>query len=136
MGTRSFLQPVANEVVELFEFIANFLGKKRARDAVIQDLGGKPSVGGAAPVFPQDRLASIKAYADSADPPAEAHLAVLRDIAALFDALEAGISGWSDGALEGAEETTRALLDLLASNYVRLRWPRLFLLMQAVSTID
>jgi hypothetical protein len=136
MGVRSFLQPVANELVELFEFIADFLGQQRARDALIEDLGGKPGQGGAAPVFPQERLDSVRAYATSADPPAEAHLAVLRDIAAIFDAFEAGISAWSGGALEVGEETTRALLDLLASNYVRLRWPRVFLFMQAVSAID
>jgi hypothetical protein len=46
------------------------------------------------------------------------------------------IEAWSDSFESGAEDLGHALLELMASNYFRLRAPRLFLLMQAVSTLE
>src|SRR5262249_7505548 len=43
---------------------------------------------------------------------------------------------WAHSAGAGAQETGHALLDLAASNYFRLRFPRLFMVLQFVALLD
>jgi hypothetical protein len=103
---------------------------------VIRDLGGKPSNVPPPQPLPGDKLDAIKAYRDASHPSAEAAISALADIAVLLDALAGQVEAWSDSFESGAEELGHALLELMASNYFRLRFPRLFLLMQAISTVE
>ena len=126
----------------------NSLRATTPREAIIKDLGGNPASAGtsdasveasaasAHPIFPQETFDSIKAYRNAEDPDAVATIQALADIAALLDVLATQVEGWNLPVSDQLEELGHSLLELLASNYVRLRWPRLFMLLQAVSLLE
>ena len=133
---KDFFQKLSGEMIDFLEWVGDTLGDPLARDAVIRDLGGKPSNVPPPTPLPEDKLDAVKAFRDASHPSAEAAISALADIAVLLDAIIGQVEAWSDSFESGAEDLGHALLELLASNYFRLRMPRLFLLMQAVSTLE
>jgi hypothetical protein len=133
---RSFLQSLAHEVVLFFEFVIPGVAEGVARQAIIRDLGGTADLQTGTAQFPQARLDSIRAYRDAAEPGVEADLEVVEDIAALLDAIANNVETWNLGPAQGAQELGHSLLDLLATNWVRHRLPRVFLFLQAIKAID
>jgi len=133
---KDFFQKLSGEMIDFFDWVGDTLGDPLGRDAVIRDLGGEPSNASAPTPLPPDKLDALKAYRDASHPSAEAGIEAIADIAAVLDALAGQIEAWSDSFESGAEDLGHALLELMASNYFRLRAPRLFLLMQAVSTLE
>lgn len=136
MSERSFLQNLAHEVVGFFEFVIPGVAEGLARQALIRDLGGVigPDTGSAQ--FPDARLDAIKAYRDAAEPGIDADLEVVADIAAVLDAIAGNIEAWQAGAGQGAQELGHSLLELFATNWVRHRFPRVFLFLQAFLAIE
>ena len=106
------------------------------------DLGLKPAVPGPGPTAaaPGDRLEAIRAYRDAVDPGVEAGIQAIADIAVCIDHLAATLEAFfHDGDFEpgaGAQQLVDSAIDVLGTNYVRLRWPRLFLLLQAVALLE
>ena len=138
MSDRSLLQQLAGEVVDFIEFVGDMLSEEPARRALIRDLGGRPSAGaGSGLVIPEAPLASIKAYRDAAEPSLEDEISVISDVLVLLDAI-ASLVELLDLGEEAAAVTQlrQSLLDLLATNYVRLRAPRQFLILQGLATIE
>jgi hypothetical protein len=144
---RTFLQTLAGEAVDFLEFAGGAVGDDAAKDAILRDLGGNPSVAPTGEPLPAAKLDAVRAYAASTNPTATAGASALADIVTLLDAIASNIEIWSeafpllaegDGDAEVAmgEELAQSLLDLLATNYVRLRWPRLFFILQAALAID
>ncbi len=120
-----------------FEFVKDLLGEDVARRALIKDLGGNDDLDPTTPDFPTSSLEAIKAYQDAADPGIDAELAVAADVLLLLDAIASNVEAWAlDDLGEGFDQLGQSLLDLVASNYFRLRFPRLFLILQAVSAIE
>lgn len=136
MSTESFLRQLAGEALNFFEFAREALGSDLARRELVRDLGGDPAASAPVSPFPQDRLDSIRAYRDSADPKAEAASAVLRDIGTVIGAIGANYTAWRTSWRHGAQESVHALFELLLSNYVRLRFPRTFLLLQSFPFLE
>ena len=133
---KDFFQKLADEMVSFFEWAGDAIGDPLGRDAIIRDLGGEPSTAPGPAPLPADKLDAIKAYRDASHPSAEAGVEAIADIATVLDALAGQIETWSNSFESGAQELGHALLELMASNYVRLRLPRLFVLLQAVSAIE
>ena len=137
MADQTFFQHLVGEVVDFLEYMAAMLGEDLSRDAVIRDLGGNPSAAVGQLVFPPPPLDSIKTYRDAANPTAEADAAVLADVVAALDLIANNIEAWATKEpVAAADEFVQSLIDLMATNYVRLRWPRFFLIMQSVATLD
>jgi hypothetical protein len=138
MADKTVLQKVAAEAVELFSFIGKVLGEKRAREAIIRDLGGDPNAASAELTFPTTALDSIKAYRDAADPKAEADAAVVADVLQILDALISNVEVWAAerDVVAGVDQFVQSAIDLTATNYVRLRWPRFFLILQSAATLQ
>ncbi len=137
MAERSFLQRIADEAVDFFEFVKVLFGEPAAHRAIIKDLGGNPDAQPGTLVFPPAPLESIKAFRDDSDPGAEAEAAVLADILLLLDATASNVELLGMGDLgASAEQLGQSLVDLMASNYVRLRFPRLFLILSAAAAIE
>jgi len=136
MADRDFLQVLAGEVAGFFDYLGRAIGDPLARAALIKDLGGDPAAAAAADPFPASYLDSIRAYRDAADPTAEAGFQMLADVAALLDVLASQLETWSDSPGAGADELIHDGFELLASNYVRLRAPRLFIFLQAIALAD
>jgi hypothetical protein len=130
------LQLLAGEAASFFEWIGDAIGDPLAKAALIKDLGGNPVTAPDAPALPQDHLDAVKAYRDASDPTAEQGAQALADIAVLLDAVASVTETWLHSAGAGAQETGHALLDLAASNYFRLRFPRLFMVLQLVALLD
>jgi Family of unknown function (DUF6603) len=133
MAQKSLIQTLLGMLAELLEEARDLLTGEDTRRAIIADLGGNPSSPSAPPQFPPAGLASVKAYRDAAEPDLEALLAAVQDIRACVDALRSFVESLNLGTQEVVQEAFRSLLDLLAINFVRLRAPRLYFVLQAVS---
>jgi hypothetical protein len=132
----SFFRDLAREALDFFEFVGDSLGNELTRQALVRDLGGDPTAPAPAAPFPTGRLDSIRAYADGVDTRAESTTAVLKDIKDLVVAVAANYSAWRAGWSRGGQQSVHSLLDLLASNYVRVRFPRLFLVIHAFAFLE
>src|SRR5436190_3606786 len=133
---KDFFQTLSGEMLGFFEHVGDTLGDPLARDAVIRDLGGKPSNLPAPAPLPADKLDAIKAYRDASHPSSEAAISAIADIAVVLDVIASQIEAWSTSFESGAEDLGHSLLEIVMSNYVRLRAPRLFLLLQGVAAIE
>jgi len=135
------IQVLAGEVVSFFEWFGKSIGDPFVRKAIFADLGLNADGVDTTPTLPTDGLDAVKAYRDSANVTAEQGIAALADIATLFDAVagvvESIVHSADTGSADAAEqEIGHALLELAASNWVRLRYPRVFLVLQLVSLLE
>jgi hypothetical protein len=133
---KDFLQRLSGEMLDFLDWVGESLGDPLGRAAVVRDLGGNPSNLPAPSPLPAAKLDAIKAYRDAAHPSAEAAISALGDLAVLIDAVAGQIEAWSDSFDAGIQDRNHAFLELMASNYVRVRAPRLFVLLQAISTLE
>jgi hypothetical protein len=133
MAQKSFTQTLVGWLVDLVEHAQDLLTGEDTRRAIIADLGGNPSAASTAPQFPPAGLASAKAYRDAADPTLEGLFAAAQDVRACIATVESFSNSLDLGVPGVANEVFRDLLDLLALNFIRLRAPRLYYIMQATS---
>ncbi len=135
---KDFFQHLSGELLDFMDWVGTRFSDPQAREAILLDLGGEPShaPATAAPTLPTDKLQAVKNYRDASHPSAEAAIEALADVASLLDEIAAQATAWTNSPVTGAEETGHALLSIAASNFFRLRFPRLFLLLEAVSTIE
>jgi hypothetical protein len=130
----SVLRRLAGEVVDFIAFVADLLGRAEARNAVLLDLGAQPGAGTQNLVLPEAPLAAIKAYRDAVDTDLQADIEAAGNLALLIGAVIDQVEAWQRTDWAGRGDTfVNSLLDLLGSTYVRRRWPKLFLILQAVS---
>lgn len=134
MTAKSVLQEfLGGTLVELLEFARDALNDDTVRRAIILDLGGSPADESTAPNFPPASLHSLKAYRDAAEPDLEALFTAIQDAKTLFDALRSFVESLRLDPDATVDEAYRGLLDILGWNFIRLRWPRLFFIAQALS---
>ncbi len=92
MAERTFLQRIADEAVDFFEFVDGALRRAGGTQSDHQGSRRQPERRQpATSVFPPAPMESIKAYRDDADPGAEAEAAVLADVLLLLDAIASNI---------------------------------------------
>lgn len=136
MTAGSVLRRLAGEVVDFVVFVGELLGganSGQAREAILRDLGAKPGEAGAL-VLPEAQLASIKAYRESVDDDLQADIQAAGDIALLIGAIIDQVEAWGGTDWSGRTDTlVTSLFDLLGRTYVRQRWPKLYLVLQAVA---
>jgi hypothetical protein len=135
MADRDFFQTLTGEALDFLDSVGSVLGDDMARKAVLRDLGVDPSTAPAAPALPSGQLDAIRAYRDASHPSAEAAIAALADVAAMVDVVVAWAELVPAGA-DGVDDFVDALLDLLLGNWFRLRYPRLWLVLQSVNTLE
>src|SRR5262245_19164555 len=136
MSVRTVLQSIAGEVVALYEWFVDAISDPLVRKGLIQDLGGDPAQVGDAPTVPSTGLGPVKAFRDADNVTLEQGLQALADMAVLLDAITSVAETLAHDASAGAEEIGHSLLELAASNYVRVRFPRLFLVLQLASVVE
>ena len=133
MSAKSVLRRLAGEVVDFIDFVADLLGRAEAREAVLRDLGGPPGVATKLQL-PEVPLASIKAYRESVNDDLQADIEAAGNLALLIGALIDQIEAWGGTDWSGRADTfMTSLFDLLASTYMRRRWPKWYLILQAVA---
>lgn len=134
MSAGSVLRGLAGEVVDFVTFVADLLGRPETRSAVLSDLGAAPDAVTQKLVLPEAPLAAITEYRAQVDADLQADLEALGNLALLIGAVIDQIEAWEGTDWEGRGDTfVNSLLDLLGSTYVRRRWPKLFLVMQAMA---
>jgi hypothetical protein len=136
MPDRSPSQQLVGALADFLEWARDTLLDDQARRAIVGDLGGNTAAVPPAPVFPGDRLDSVKRYRDAADPDLEAFFSAIQDVRALIEVIGGFAAAVSLGLGATIHETLRAVLDLLATNYARLRYPRWYFLTQVLSFTD
>lgn len=128
----STVQKLAGWLGDFFGWMKETLADPEARAALAADLGARPGPS-QAPVFPESSESGLRAYRDAADPDLEAAIGALRDVHALFEAVRDFVASLDFGDWKPPlEEVFDGALDLLATNYVRLRHPRLFFWLQFI----
>jgi hypothetical protein len=134
VSATSVLRRLAGEVVDFIAFVADLLGRAEARDAILLDLGARENVNTKQLELPEAPLAAIKAYRESVDTDLQADIEAAGNLALLIGAVIDQIDAWRGTDTQGHVDTfVNSVLDLLGSTYVRRRWPKLFLILQAVS---
>jgi hypothetical protein len=136
MNPKSVLQELIGGFGDLLEFARDTLSDGAVRKAIITDLGGTPSATSTAPSYPPAGLQSVKAYRDAAEPDLQALFSAIQDVRTCINALRSFVEALDLGPDAAVDEAYRALLDILAWNYIRLRKPRLFFIMQALSFVE
>ena len=114
------IQVLAGEVVSFFEWFGKSIGDPFVRKAIFADLGLNADGVDATPTVPTDGLDAVKAYRDSANVTAEQGIAALADIATLLDAVAGVVESIAHSSDAAEQEIGHALLELAASNWVRL----------------
>jgi hypothetical protein len=133
---KDLLQIIGRELVDFLEWMGRSLGDPQVVQGLLADLGAAPST--LPPVVgpPPDGIDAVKAWLDTSNPSLEATIQGIGDLATAADQLLAVLDTLAhDSGLPG-DDIAHALLELGATNFARLRWPRLFVVLQAVSTID
>jgi hypothetical protein len=119
------LQRLVGAIVDFLEFMEASIADDLVRQSVLADLGVNPRQA-VSLQFPQERMAGIRAYRDSADPQFEAYASALDDIAALVEAVVTFVEAIAAGDDATADDYLHPLLDVMVLNYVRLRTPALY----------
>ena len=135
MGAQSLLQDTVGLVGDFLLWMSDTLNDPQARAAVVGDLGGDPEAAKRnVPQFPANGLQSVRAYREAAEPEIESFLSAVNDLRNTFEALrplgEAVVAGDGDRTVD---EGIRAILDLMALNYWKLRFPRSYFAAQVLS---
>lgn len=141
MAAHDFLQALAGEFLAFIELTRTAIADPVAGDATMRDMGLNPAARGERAPVELARLEFIKAYRDSPNPSREAGIGALADIAACLDVLASEAAVIADAAGGGgtgavAEQIGHDFLQLATSNFVRIRYPRLFLILEAASTVE
>ncbi|MGH2614274.1 MAG: DUF6603 domain-containing protein, partial [Thermomicrobiales bacterium] len=141
---KSILQHFANGVADFVAWLVDELapdkvgdvvseasGRNRAFDALADDLGATTEAG-ESPVYTPPSTAGLKAYRDASDPGIEAWIGVINDVRALIESIVAVVKAWKFGDDAVADQVAQTLIDLLVSNYIRSRYPKLHFWMDLV----
>ncbi|HYO38078.1 MAG TPA: DUF6603 domain-containing protein [Nocardioidaceae bacterium] len=133
---KDLLQIVGREIVDFLEWMGRSLGDPQLVRGLLADLGATPEtvppVVGPAP----EGIDAVKAWLDTSSPSIEATVQAVGDIATAVDQLLAVLEALAHDSGLAGDDIAHALLELGATNFARLRWPRLFVVLQAVSTIN
>jgi hypothetical protein len=129
-------QSLAREAVAFFEWFVEATGETIISDALARDLGLDPAVAVTAPAMAPTGLDAVREYRDAVNPTTEQNLAVLGDIATLLDAVAGFVEALAHSTGAGLQELGHDLLELATTNYIRLRFPRVFLVLQLVSLLE
>lgn len=136
MSAGSILRRLTGEVVDFVAFVGDLLGRQEARSAVLRDLGGPPGID--SPVqLPAAQLDALERYRNGVEDDVQADIEAVGNLALVIGALIDQIEAWGDSDWAGRTDTfVASLFDLLGSTYIRRRWPKLFLIMQAVTVTN
>jgi predicted secreted protein len=118
-----------------FDWLKTTLASDTARRAVIADLGLDPDNPPPLAV-PGERITSIDRYRDSVDPTEQAFLGAWRDVLAVVEAIEAFVDAAGAGAKGIVKETVRQFLSLTATEYLRLRNPKVYFVGRLFAVIE
>ena len=133
MAERSAMQALVGWFGDLLTWMRDSLNDDAARRAIVADLGGDIADLPAAPTFPPAGLQSVQRYRDATDPDLDGFLSALQDVRTMFDALRPLAAALTTSAGMALDEATRALIDLMATNYLRLRHPKVYAVFQVVN---
>jgi hypothetical protein len=130
MSANSLLQGLLGELAELHEAARDIFADDDTRKSMIRDLGGDPS---SSAQFPATSLDSVTTYRDASEPGLEALLAAIQDFRSFHEALSAFAESLNLGTNAAVEEGYALVLDVLGWNLIRMRYPRLYFILQVFS---
>lgn len=123
-------------IIDFLDFANTSLGDDLVRNSMLRDLGAvNLPAAGTSWQFPENQMQSIRAYRSSADFDSEQLASFMGDVVAYYDFL----STLTETIVEDndlAVSIKGAIFDLLAANYVRMRFPFLFWIAQPFGFLD
>ncbi|SFS14094.1 hypothetical protein SAMN04487846_2846 [Microbacterium sp. cf046] len=135
MSERSWFQALVAKVVDFLAFAAESLSEDVTRSALISDLGGDPGRANGSIQLPEGTVKKLREYSEGPEPDAEADYEALTDVVTLLDAIASNVEVWWGGSDDQLDQIGQSLLDLLATNYVRQRHFRVFVLAELLSVV-
>ena len=131
----NLIQRAAHLLAEFLAWVGESLSSDEARRAVLADLG-LPNQGTAqAPVLDQ-HIDSIELYRQKSNADFEAFQSAWGDLVACLETLDAMVQAAGAGGREAAQEATYQLLSLLATDFMRLRYPFWYFLSRLLLVIE
>jgi hypothetical protein len=129
---KGFLQDLLGEAGDLIAWVRKTLQDPEARKATLLDLGLDPNENNDAAIA-DTSIDNIKRYRDAVDPDEAAFRSAVQDLRAFYQALKEFIKLW--GISDRIDEFAYRYVELLGTNYFRLRSPHLFYLGQLLGFI-
>ncbi len=132
---------IRDAVIDALEFASTAIADNYVRDAMLRDLGmvNRPALASPPWQIPPENMTAIRSYRQSPDFGAEELVSFMDDLVTVVDAVGTLVEDIIDGddLLENlAESGTALVFDLLASNFIRLRYPRFYWIAQPFAFIN
>ena len=127
-----FVKSAVIWLADYIPWIEENLRDSKMRNAILLDLGLDPSKY-AEPKLPAENINSIDRYRNSVDVDEIATQSVLNDLEAVYDAIKAFLL--SGSVNEGIEELVYQFFNLMAVNYIRMRYPGVYWVCQVLGFI-
>lgn len=131
----SAFKEIGDKLADFVEWVKGTLEDDDIRRAIAEDLGLQPGESVPKVNLPQDKVDSITRYRSQANPDQETFIILLQDVRAVYESLRSFISALGVSGVTAQNELLYQLFDLLALNYVRLREPSLYFIVQALGAL-
>ena len=142
-SNNNLLQKLIGLPADFLEWVKDQLGEDLVCREVIRDLGLEPDKDKPCKFdLPEGSMDSISRYRKSAKPDEAASREVMREILTIVEALKAfeetfeEAESVEDGAIEAVKEAAHHLLNVLAFNYIRIRYPLVYWIGQPLGFIE
>ena len=129
---KGFLQDLLGEAGDLIAWVHKTLQDPEARKATLLDLGLDPNENNDAAIE-ETSIDNIKRYRNAVDPDEAAFRSAVQDLKSFYQAVKEYIKLF--GISDRVDEVAYRFVELLGTNYLRLRSPHLFYLGQVLGFV-
>lgn len=129
----NIFKDIGDELADFVQWVKDTLADEAIRKSIAEDLGLEPGQSLKKP--PDQPLSSVDTYRSKANPDKEAFIALLNDVRAFYQSIRTAVSGFGSTDVTRINAIVYAVFDMLASNYARLYFPRMYAIIQALSAI-
>lgn len=131
----SLLKSIGDGLADFIDSVREQLEDDLIRRAIAEDLGLQPGASVPQADLPQANLDGVARYRSQANPDKEAFIVLLGDVRAIYIACRQFIGAFGAGPVTVHNELLYRMFDLMAANYMRIKYPREYFLIQAVATL-
>lgn len=131
----SALKSIGDALADFVDSVREQLADDLIRRAIAEDLGLQPGAAVPPAELPQASLDGAARYRSQANPDKEAFVTLLADVRAIYEACRSFIAAFGAGPVSVHNELLYRMFDLLAVNYMRLKYPREYFLIQAIGAL-
>src|SRR5687768_15037493 len=131
----SFFKKVGDELADFVDWVREQLEDDLIRRSIAEDLGLQPGESVPKANLPADQLEGIDRYRGQANPDKETFFILLNDVRAVYESCRSFIKAFGVSNVTVANELLYRMFDIASANYVRLKSPEAYFLVQALAVL-